>query len=136
MLSKNIFKRKFLWNKLSNHFKEAKSLIYFKNQIQERTGTSCTCCILYIYIYLAININIIICFFYILNLFIQACNHCFYMLVSCVYVPYVWYYICTIQLSIKITTTTTTTTTLKMSRGHYLRYFILKNNQSFLFFNR
>ena len=34
-----------LWNKLSNHFKEAKSLIHFKNKIQEWTGRSCTCCI-------------------------------------------------------------------------------------------
>ena len=47
------------------------------------------CCNIYIYIYIyiyiaiIINISIIIYFFfYSLNLFIQACNCCFYMLMS------------------------------------------------------
>ena len=35
-----------------------------------------------IYTFLAIIINISIIIFYFLNLFIQACNYCFYMLVS------------------------------------------------------
>ena len=30
-----LFKRVLLWNKLPNHFKEAKSLIHFKNKIRE-----------------------------------------------------------------------------------------------------
>ena len=44
-LNTTLFKGSFLWNKLPNHFKEAKSLIHFKNKIQEWTGRSCTCCI-------------------------------------------------------------------------------------------
>ena len=40
-----LFKRALLWNKLPNHFKEAKFLIHFKSKIQEWTGRSCTCCI-------------------------------------------------------------------------------------------
>ena len=34
-----------LWNKLSNHFKKAKSLIHLKNKIREWKARSCTCCI-------------------------------------------------------------------------------------------
>ena len=44
-LNTTLFKGALLWNKLPNHFKEAKSLIHFKNKIQEWTGRSCTCCI-------------------------------------------------------------------------------------------
>ena len=40
-----LFKEALLCNKLTNHFKEAKSLIHFKNKIRERTGRPCTCCI-------------------------------------------------------------------------------------------
>ena len=44
-LNTTAFKGALLCNKLPNHFKEAKSLIHFKNKIQEWTGRSCTCCI-------------------------------------------------------------------------------------------
>ena len=44
-LNTTLFKEALLWNKLPNHFKEAKSLIYFKSKIQEWTWRSCTCCI-------------------------------------------------------------------------------------------
>ena len=44
-LNTTIFKGALLWNKLPNHFKEAKSLIHFKNKIWEWTRRSCTCCI-------------------------------------------------------------------------------------------
>ena len=44
-LNRTLFKGMLLWNKMSNHFKEAKSLIHFKNKIQEWTGRSCTYCI-------------------------------------------------------------------------------------------
>ena len=37
------FKGAFLWKKLPNHLKEAKSLIYFKNKIREWAGRSCIC---------------------------------------------------------------------------------------------
>ena len=42
-----LFKGSILWNKLPNHLKEAKSLINFKNKIQERTGRSCTVLVVY-----------------------------------------------------------------------------------------
>ena len=44
-LNTKLFKGSLLWNKLANHFKEAKSLIHFKNKIQEWTGRSYSCCI-------------------------------------------------------------------------------------------
>ena len=44
-LNTTLLKGALLWNKLPNHFKEAKPLIHFINKIQEWTGTSCTCCI-------------------------------------------------------------------------------------------
>ena len=44
-LNMTLFKEALLCNKLTNHFKEAKSLIHFKNKIRERTGRPCTCCI-------------------------------------------------------------------------------------------
>ena len=44
-LNTTLFKRALLWNKLPNHFKEAKSFIHFKNKIQEWTGRLCTYCI-------------------------------------------------------------------------------------------
>ena len=44
-LNTTLFKGALLWNKLPNHFKEARSLIHFKNKIQESTGRSCTYCI-------------------------------------------------------------------------------------------
>ena len=37
-----LFKGALLWNKLSNHFKEVKSLIHFKNKIREWTRRSCS----------------------------------------------------------------------------------------------
>ena len=44
-LNTTLFKGALLWNKLQNHFKEAQSLIHFKNKIWDWTGRSCTCCI-------------------------------------------------------------------------------------------
>ena len=44
-LNTTLFKGSLLCIKLPNHFKEAKSLIHFKNKIQKWTGRSCTCCI-------------------------------------------------------------------------------------------
>ena len=44
-LNTTLFKGSLLWNKLPNHFKEPKSLLHFKNKIQEWTRRSCTCCI-------------------------------------------------------------------------------------------
>ena len=41
-LRTTLFKGWLLWNKMPNHFKEAKSLIHFKNKIQEWTGRSIT----------------------------------------------------------------------------------------------
>ena len=42
-LNTTLFKGSLLWNKLPNHYKEAKSLIHFKNKIWEWTERSCTC---------------------------------------------------------------------------------------------
>ena len=44
-LNKTLFKGALLWNKLPNHFKEAKCLMHFKKKIWELTGRSCACCI-------------------------------------------------------------------------------------------
>ena len=44
-LNSTLFKGTLLWNKLPNHFKEAKSLIHFKNKIQDWTVRSCNCCV-------------------------------------------------------------------------------------------
>ena len=44
-LNTTLFKVALLWYKLPNHFKEAKSLIHFKNKMREWAGMSCTCCI-------------------------------------------------------------------------------------------
>ena len=44
-LNKTLFKGALLWNKLPNHFKEAKCLMHFKKKIPEWTGRSCACCI-------------------------------------------------------------------------------------------
>ena len=44
-LNKTLFKGALLWNKLPNHFKEAKCLMHFKKKIREWTGRSCACCI-------------------------------------------------------------------------------------------
>ena len=44
-LNMTLFKEALLCNKLTNHFKEAKSLIHFKNKIRERTWRPCICCI-------------------------------------------------------------------------------------------
>ena len=41
-LNARLFKGALLWNKLPNHFKEAKSLVHFKNKIWEWTGRSGT----------------------------------------------------------------------------------------------
>ena len=41
-LNTTLFKREILWNKLPNHFKEAKSLIHFKDKTREWTGRSCS----------------------------------------------------------------------------------------------
>ena len=85
-----------MWNKLPDHFKEAISLIHFKNKIREWTGRHVPvvyalklfpfkekkqiCCNIFIVLAVVINISIIIYIF--INLFIQTWNYCFYMLRS------------------------------------------------------
>ena len=51
-LNTTLFKGSLLWNKLPNHFKEAKSLIHFKNKIQEWAGRSCTCCFIFYFFFI------------------------------------------------------------------------------------
>ena len=41
-----LFKDALLWNKLPNDFKEAKSLMRFRNKIREWSGRYCTCALM------------------------------------------------------------------------------------------